>query len=549
MKKRIIVWITCMLIFITTCASSESRRFTVKESGMSFLVPEGWTNVPIVGDHSPIKIQVSPPEDNTTFISFSAQDLWGENEASQYGITREEMNFNYLKDNVIEVINPQMIGVTNVKSMEVKSIGDYKYYVITGEIEKTKIGVTFKIDCQAFVTMFNGHIAMFLYMSTNRYEKYYPVFEKVIESVEINDQTPVGNQDVEEEPSEWKDYNIDEIGLHISLPSEFDVMTRNTSADDPAIVRFGLSETVIPYISTYLASLNLYVDAIDSLDNEVVVSAKKSVFQDYSGMKDAEIELMGSTYYAAMWGIEAESIEVYRNNGLAFVRIKGSYENIEDDQRSALIYYTTVNTTEYGFVMSSPERSILPNTEAIMDKIIQSVEITNLQDMYETTDGEQKKAPKPTVRTFIESEERKTPKPTIRPKAKVKPTNTLKIVDYKASDRGLYFDDRAEWIFSGDTLNIRFRMKAGSKNVVAFELYLYATNVWGEKIYGKDKVYHVTTERNIKANKTAYSDYFSLPKRKLIDRVYCGIKRVKFSDGSKKEYELSENDYYNWSIK
>lgn len=115
--------------------------------------------------------------------------------------------------------------------------------------------------------------------------------------------------------------------------------------------------------------------------------------------------------------------------------------------------------------------------------------------------------------------------------------------------QAISFDDRAEWRESGDILSIRFRMKAGSKDVSAFELYVYATDVWGEKIYGKDMVYYATTEKSIKAGKTAYSDYINIPNRRHIHNVYCGIKRVMLKDGTKKEYPLNANDYYYWTIK
>ena len=188
----------------------------------------------------------------------------------------------------------------------------------------------------------------------------------------IKEQTPVVNQGVKEDANGWKNININEIGLSLSLPTEFDVFTRNMSDDDPVAVSIGLSGADI---SDILTSQDLYLDALDSADNELTVAVTKSNFQGYSGMKDATIQQMGRNY-AASWGITAESVDVYRNNDLAFMRIKGSLKDSDGNLQCFLIYYTAVNATEYGFTMRSSTGSISADTEVIMGKIMESVVIT-----------------------------------------------------------------------------------------------------------------------------------------------------------------------------
>lgn len=115
----------------------------------------------------------------------------------------------------------------------------------------------------------------------------------------------------------------------------------------------------------------------------------------------------------------------------------------------------------------------------------------------------------------------------------------------------LVFPDgsRGQWQNAkGDKLS--FRAKATntsrSRTVKAFELYMYATDVWGDKIYGTS-IYYGTTSKTIKPGQAAFSDYFLLPNRSKISRVWCGVKKVIFSDGTVREN--STVDYSYWTIK
>ena len=64
-----------------------------------------------------------------------------------------------------------------------------------------------------------------------------------------------------------------------------------------------------------------------------------------------------------------------------------------------------------------------------------------------------------------------------------------------------------------------------SRTVTAFELYMYAEDVWGKKIYGS-RYYYATTKRKIKPGKSGWSDYMSLPNRSQIHKVYVGVSLV-----------------------
>lgn len=106
---------------------------------------------------------------------------------------------------------------------------------------------------------------------------------------------------------------------------------------------------------------------------------------------------------------------------------------------------------------------------------------------------------------------------------------------------------RGEWRNARDQLSFRAKVTNTSRShtVRAFELYMYATDVWGERIYS-DSIYYGTTTKTIKPGQSAFSDYFLLPDRNHISTVWCGIKKVIFSDGTIRENDTV--DYASWTI-
>ena len=125
------------------------------------------------------------------------------------------------------------------------------------------------------------------------------------------------------------------------------------------------------------------------------------------------------------------------------------------------------------------------------------------------------------------------------------------VLDIRAGRR-VEFEDgaRGEWKkLSGDRIQVRFKVTNNtSKTVKGFELYVYATDIWGERIYGESTYYYWTTTKKIAPGKSAFSDWTTLPDRSRVDRLYCVIKRVAFTDGTIREIEDSKLEYGYWTV-
>ena len=108
---------------------------------------------------------------------------------------------------------------------------------------------------------------------------------------------------------------------------------------------------------------------------------------------------------------------------------------------------------------------------------------------------------------------------------------------------------RGEWR-NASNRSLGFRAKATntsrSRTIKAFEMTIYCTDVWGDKIYGST-VYVGTTTKRIKPGESAFSEYFVLPQRDRISTIWAGISKVIFTDGTIREnYNIS---FTSWSYK
>jgi len=118
----------------------------------------------------------------------------------------------------------------------------------------------------------------------------------------------------------------------------------------------------------------------------------------------------------------------------------------------------------------------------------------------------------------------------------------------------LNFDDAyGRWEkVSGDKLKFRCKIHNPSqtKTVKAVELWLYAEDVWGDRIYGENTYYSWTTTKKIEPGETVYSDDIIVPNRSEIEMVYVAVARYIYTDGTDAvEIPHEELNYHWWEIK
>lgn len=182
MRRIIAFALIWVLVLVVAFSDAERNRFTDAESGVSFEVPAGWEEVPNVDNNESIKIQYTPSSSvGQTTVALAVLDLYSAMSMSQYGVTRKEIDFSFLDDDLVTA----MLGPLEAKSNTVKQYGDYRYKVITTTMERTKAGLKFSFNCEMVVTLVNGYVILFQYMEMNHSEEYHAIFEDILASVQI----------------------------------------------------------------------------------------------------------------------------------------------------------------------------------------------------------------------------------------------------------------------------------------------------------------------------------------------------------------------------
>jgi len=111
----------------------------------------------------------------------------------------------------------------------------------------------------------------------------------------------------------------------------------------------------------------------------------------------------------------------------------------------------------------------------------------------------------------------------------------------------------ARWYWDSDSSDIlyvrmQFTNTSSYETVEDFEVYVYAEDSMGRRLYGDTTVYTGTTCKTVRPGETVYCDYIGIPKRKQIKFLYAAVKRATLSDGTVCEHEFVDWDSFNYWI-
>jgi len=122
---------------------------------------------------------------------------------------------------------------------------------------------------------------------------------------------------------------------------------------------------------------------------------------------------------------------------------------------------------------------------------------------------------------------------------------------YEEPDMALTFPDNSNMNYyneKNDMLKFRVEVQNISswRTIEAFEIRAYATDDWGDPLYGDGYYYYETTKKTVVPGATTYSAYLYIPDRSDIYKVHVGISKVRYSDGTTAEaYPV---DYWYWTM-
>ena len=88
-------------------------------------------------------------------------------------------------------------------------------------------------------------------------------------------------------------YELAELDLSINIPSQYSVITRNTSASDPI---FGQLGTTKSELLSHFQSSGIYLNAVStSVNEEIVVTMVENIMSDFNLLSDTTISTLATT--------------------------------------------------------------------------------------------------------------------------------------------------------------------------------------------------------------------------------------------------------------
>ncbi|SCX05185.1 hypothetical protein SAMN02910339_00804 [Lachnospiraceae bacterium YSD2013] len=169
-----------------------------------------------------------------------------------------------------------------------------------------------------------------------------------------------------------KTYHLADLGLNITIPSDYVVFFRNVKADDPNLATYGLTKSDLLSV---MKNGNIYLDMWDKdVTFEIMVTMVESPLSDFSSISDTLLSAITSAMepeYENI-GITLDSYEIYYHNQTKFIKIYQSAKQ-GNDTVYGVQYYTVCHEKAINVTMTSYSGKIDDSKEKVIESIVDTV--------------------------------------------------------------------------------------------------------------------------------------------------------------------------------
>lgn len=169
-------------------------------------------------------------------------------------------------------------------------------------------------------------------------------------------------------------YELSELELEVTIPSEYTVITRDISASDPIFSELGITKSDL--ISQFEAS-NIYLNALSHTYNEeIVVTMVENSLSNFNSLSDTTLNILISTLIKQFtnYGINVSKYEIYQHSQAKFVRL---YFTDAANTVHGVQYYTIYDGKAMNFTMRSYTGSLSSRQETTIEAVVESIEYDN----------------------------------------------------------------------------------------------------------------------------------------------------------------------------
>lgn len=179
------------------------------------------------------------------------------------------------------------------------------------------------------------------------------------------------------------EYELEELGLTVSMPPDYVVFTRNISANDPNLSAYGLTKDGL---SSLMSEKNIYLNGWDEdVTQEIIITMIDSLLVDFNLYSDTTLTMMATSFeseYANM-GITVIKSEIYQHSQAKFLKIYISQPN-GDSTAYGLQYYTVYADKAINITLQSYSGRITSSQESTLKSIVDSASFNTQPQVAET---------------------------------------------------------------------------------------------------------------------------------------------------------------------
>jgi len=166
-------------------------------------------------------------------------------------------------------------------------------------------------------------------------------------------------------------YKLDKLGLEVSIPSTYDVITQDTPTSSSVFNDLGISgKELVDHFKTN----GIYLNAIpkDTSNEEIVFTMTDGVWENLSAFSDTTIKTLASTLISGYedYGIVVTDYDVYHHSQAKFIKV---YFTDEINSVYGLQFYTTYGAKAMNFTMRSYSGELSQKQEETITNIVDSI--------------------------------------------------------------------------------------------------------------------------------------------------------------------------------
>lgn len=167
------------------------------------------------------------------------------------------------------------------------------------------------------------------------------------------------------------EYALEELGVTVSLPSDYIVFTRDIDANDPNLAAYGFTKDSM---SSLMSEKSIYLNGWDAdISHEVVITMMDSLITDFNLFSDTTLMTMATTFESGykQAGITIIKSEIYQHAQAKFLKIYISQPN-GTSTKYGLQYYTVYEGKAINITLHSYSGPTTSAQEMVLKNIVDS---------------------------------------------------------------------------------------------------------------------------------------------------------------------------------